>query len=179
MPSVSLGLPTHNYEYRGESVVGRQLTEATFALDVGQRLDALSPNVSVVGRYSYGFVEKVLDIPNNRSNASVEGRYVFFGGRLTARGFALWQFTHGGLRFGSIPPAYLVIPGEVNTEERLFEHDRLLRDNNFRAGGGVSYSFVQADVFASYIHYVSGTDTHAGGALTLGISWPFELRGIR
>jgi hypothetical protein len=30
-------------------------------------------------------------------------------------------------------------------------------------------------VFASYIAFVGGTDTHAGGALTAGISWPFEL----
>jgi len=179
MPSVSLGLPSHNYEFRGESALGRNLTETTIALDVGQRLDALSLNVTVVGRYSYGFVEKVLGIRNNRSNASVEGRYAFLEGRLTARGFALWQVTHGGLRFGSIPPAALVVPGEVSTPDRLFEHDRLLRDNNFRAGAGLSYSFVQADVFASYIHYVSGTDTHAGGALTLGISWPFEIRRAR
>jgi hypothetical protein len=33
------------------------------------------------------------------------------------------------------------------------------------------------DVFASYIAYVSGTDSHAGRALTLGVSWPFELGG--
>jgi hypothetical protein len=178
-PSVSLGLPSHSYEYRGESALGRDLREVTIALDVGQRLDALSPNMSVVGRYSYGFVEKVLGIPNNRSNASVEGRYAFLDGRLAARGFGLWQVTHGGLRFGSIPPADLEVPGEVNTAERLFEHDRLLRDNNFRMGVGISYSFVQADLFASYIVYVSGSDTHSGNALTLGVSWPFEFRRKR
>jgi hypothetical protein len=178
-PSISLGLPSHSYEYRGESVVGRNLRETTIALDAGKRLDALSPNASVVGRYSYGFVQRVLGIPNNRSNATLEGRYAFFDARLTVRGFALWQVTHGGLRFGSIPPAALVTPGEVNTPERMDEHDRLLRDNHFRAGGGVSYSLARADVFASYIHYVSGTDTHAGGALTMGISWPFEIKSRR
>jgi hypothetical protein len=149
------------------------------ALDAGLRLDPISPNLSVLGRYSYAFVERVLDIPNNRSNAVLESRYMLLHGKLAARGFALWQRTHGGLRFGSIPPADLVIPGDVNTPERLFEHDRLLRDNNFHAGGGFSYSFPRMDVFASYIDYVSGTDTHAGGALTIGISWPFEFYGAR
>jgi len=178
-PSMSAGVPSHNYEFRGESVLGRHLKEVSLALDAGQRLDAISPNLSVLGRYSYSFVERVLDIPNNRSNATVEGRYMLLRGKLAVRGFGLWQRTHGGLRFGSLPPASLEVPGEVDTPERLFEHDRLLRDNNFRAGGGFSYAFPSMDVFASYIYYVSGTDTHAGGALTLGMSWPFEFRRAR
>jgi len=70
------------------------------------------------------------------------------------------------------------VPGEVNTPERLLQHDRLLRDNYFHAGGGLSYSFPRMDVFLSYIAFVSGTDTHAGRAFTLGVSWPFEFHGI-
>ena len=50
-----------------------------------------------------------------------------------------------------------------------------MRDNYWHVGGGVSYSFSRMDVFASYIAFVGGTDTHAGGAFTAGISWPFEL----
>ena len=175
-PSVSAGIPSNNYEFRGESVQGRHLREVSIALDVGQRLDVISPNLSVLARYSYAFVERVLDIPNNRSNASVEGRYALLRGKLAARGFGLWQRTHGGLSFGSPTDP---TPGNVDTPERLFQHDRLLRDNNFRAGGGFSYSFPRIDVFASYIDYVSGTNTHAGGVLTLGIGWPFEFHGLR
>ena len=129
------------------------------------------------GHYSYAFVERVIDIPNNRSNASVEGTYLLLKRRLAARGVASWQRTHGGLLAGSPPPASLVFPGELTTPERVLQHDRLLRDNYFHAGGGFSYSFPRMDVFASYIAFVSGTDTHAGSALTLGISWPFEFRG--
>ena len=176
-PSVSTGIPSHDYEFRGESALGRDLKEVSLALDAGLRLDAISPNLSVLGRYSYAFVQRVLDIPDNRSNASVEGRYLLLHGKLAARGFALWQRTYGGLRLGSLAPSSLVFPGEANTPELLFQHDRLLRDNNFRAGGGFSYSFPRMDVFATYIDYVNGTDTHAGGALTLGISWPFEIHG--
>ncbi len=171
-PSVSAGVPSRDYEFRGESVQGRHLREVSFALDAGQRLDVISPNLSVLGRYSYALVERVLDIPNNRSNATVEGRYMLLRGKLAARGFASWQRTHGGLRIGSDPSTSL---GEIKTPELIDQHDRLLRDNNFRAGGGSSYSFSRLDVFATYIKYVSGTDTHAGGALTIGISWPFEF----
>ena len=40
----------------------------------------------------------------------------------------------------------------------MFEHDRLLRDNNLRLGAGVAYSMPRADVFASYVEFVRGTD---------------------
>jgi len=176
-PSVSAGVPSHNYEFRGESVLGRDLKEVRIGVDAGQRLDAISPNLFVEGHYSYAFVERVIDVSNNRSNASVEATYLLLKRKLAPRGIASWQRTHGGLLFGSPPPASLVFPGEVNTPERLAQHDRLLRDNYFHAGGGFSYAFLRMDVFASYIAFVSGTDTHAGRALTLGVSWPFDFRG--
>jgi hypothetical protein len=178
-PSLSVGLPSHDYEFRGEAVLGRHLKEVRIAMDAGLRLDRISRNLSVQGRYSYAFVERVIGIPNNRSNANAEGAYLLLKGKLAARGFASWQRTHGGLLFGSPTSATLIFPGEVNTPERLFQHDRLMRDNNFHAGGGVSYSFPQLDVFTFYNAFVSGTDTHAGRALTVGVSWPFELSRAR
>jgi hypothetical protein len=134
----------------------------------------MSPRLSVQGRYSYAFVERVIDIPNNRSNASGEVAFLLTR-RLAARGLVSWQRTHGGLRFGSPPPASPPFPGEVNTPERLAEHDRLMRDNYWHVGGGIAYSFSRMDVFASYIAFAGGTDTHAGSSLTVGVSWPFEL----
>jgi hypothetical protein len=178
-PFLSVGLPSHDYEFRGEAVLGRRLKEVRIAMDAGLRLDRISRNLSVQGRYSYAFVERVIGIPNNRSNVNLEGAYLLLKGKLATRGFASWQRTHGGLLFGSPEPATLVFPGEVNTPERVFQHDRIMRDNYFHAGGGVSYSFPHWDVFASYNAFVSGTDTHAGRALTLGVSWPFELSRAR
>jgi hypothetical protein len=40
--------------------------------------------------------------------------------------------------------------------------------------GGVTVSLPRVDVFASYVGYVSGTDTHQGRAINAGVSWPFE-----
>ncbi len=99
-PSVSFGVPSHDYEFRGEAVVGQRLKEMRVSVDAGQRLDAISPNLYIQGRYSYAFVERVLDdVPNNRSNATVEGGFLITR-RLAVRGLLLWQRVHGGLSFG-------------------------------------------------------------------------------
>jgi hypothetical protein len=173
-PSVSVGVPSHDYSYQGEAVVGRNLRELRLAIDAGRRLDIISTRLSVQARYSYAFVQRVLDVPNNRSNAAVDGAFGLTR-KLSVRGSVLWQHTHGGLRIGAPSLPELNPPGDVNTTERLNEHDRLLRDNNWRVGGGLSYELSRFDLFASYIAYVRGTDAHAGRAVTGGISWPFEL----
>ena len=173
-PSVSVGAPSHDYNFRGESALGRNLKEVRFGVDVGRHLDSILENLSVQGSYSYALVEKVMGISTNRSNATMEGDYLVKR-RLLVRGQVFWQRTHGGLRFGSPPPAELVFPGEVNTPELLFQHDRLLRDNYWHAGGGLAYSFLRVDLFATYTAFVSGTDTHAGSALTIGFTMPFHL----
>jgi hypothetical protein len=164
-PSVSYGVPSHAYDYQGEAVVGLRLQELRVALDAGTRLDAISPRLSMQGRYSFAFVEQILEVPHNRSNAALSGAFQFTR-RLSMRGSLLWQHTHGGVRAGpDLPPP-----------EIIGEHDRLMRDNNWRLGAGMSYSWSRLDVFASYIEYMSGTNTHAGRALTAGISWPFGIR---
>jgi hypothetical protein len=163
-PSVAFGSPTNSYNYFGEAVVGRNLNEVRIAVDTGYRLDAISPRLSVSGRYSYAFVEEVLDIPNNRSNISVETSYLITR-QIGARFVMSWQRSHGGLR-----------STEFDSEEEFVQFDRLLKDNYFHLGGAVAYSFPRIDVFAAYVGYVSGTDTHAGRVFTVGMSYPFQLR---
>jgi hypothetical protein len=161
-PSVSFGLPTHDYDYFGEAVLGRNLRELRIAVEAGRRFDRISDRLSVSARYAYAFVEKVLDLANNRSNISLEPGYLVTR-RLLVRAAFSWQRSHGGLR-----------STEFATEEQLQQFDRLLKDNSFHVGGGVSYSLSPVDVFASFIQYANGTDTHAGRAITAGLSWPFE-----
>jgi hypothetical protein len=93
-PSVSFGAPSHNYDFRGEAVLGRHLKEFRLAIDAGQRLDVISPRLSVQGRYSYSFVERAIDIPNNRSNVSIKSTYLLTR-KLAAQGSLYWQRTHG------------------------------------------------------------------------------------
>jgi hypothetical protein len=174
-PSVSYGLPSHDYIYRGEAVVGRHLKEFRLAVDAGLRLDAISPRLAVQGRYSYAWVEQALDVPNNRSNVTAEALFQATN-RIQVRGGVYRQVTHGGLRLGTqgptLPDGYPW--GEATTPELFAEHDRLLRDNYWRLNAGFSFSFARADVFLSYVEFVSGSDTHAGRAFTTGISVPFE-----
>ena len=176
-PSVSFGVPSHDYQFRGEAVVGHDLKEVQFSVDVGQRLDSISENLSLQGRYSYAVAERpIADIPNNRSNARWEAAYQLTR-KLSTYGFVSWQHTHGGLTFGSPKlSGALAWPGEVNTKELLDQHDRIMRDNYWHVGGGASYEFQHFDVFGSYTGYIAGTDTHAGRAFTAGISFPFELQ---
>jgi hypothetical protein len=178
-PSISVGVPSHSYDYRGEAVVGRRLRELRLGIDVGLRLDAISPRLSLGGRYTYAAVERVLGVPNNRSNVGLDAG-VQVARSVAVRGSFMWQRTHGGLRVGApLLGEGLVPPGEVNTPDRLYEHDRLLRDNNLRLEAGVAYQLPSVDVFASYLAYASGTDTHAGRAVTVGVSWPFQVAGWR
>jgi len=161
-PSISFGLPSHNYDYFGEAVLGRNLNEIRLAIDVGRRLDAISDRLSVSARYSYAIVEKVLDLPNNRSNIAVDAD-ILATRKLSTRVGVAWQRSHGGLT-----------SNEVATEEQFSQYDRILKDNNFHISGGVSYSLPKVDVFASYVYYAAGTDTHVGRAFTAGLSFPFE-----
>lgn len=160
-PSVSIGTPTNNYEYQGEAALGLNLNELRLAVDAGYRLAAM-PRLSVSGRYSYAFVENLADGSIDRSNFAIEPSYLV-SRKLIVSGVFAWQRTHGGLR-----------SNEFVTEEQFLEFDRLIRDNNFHMGATVARTFRHFDVFGSYLHYVSGTDTHAGYAITTGVSWPFE-----
>ena len=177
-PSVSLGMPSHDYNFRGEAALGRNLREARIAINAGRRLKEITSSLSVQGGYSYAFVERVMGISSNRSDARVEASYVIKR-KLQVQGQASWQRTHGGLRFGSPNSTDLPFPGEVNTPDLLYQHDRILRDNYWHTGGGLAYSFPQFDVFAAYIAFVGGADTHAGRALTIGFAVPFRSLGLR
>jgi hypothetical protein len=163
-PSVSFGVPSNEYSYFGEAVVGRNLKEVRLALAAGRRLDAISPRLAVQGTYSYAFVERVFDVPIDRSNAAIESSFMI-ARKLSARAVFSWQRTHGGL-----------LASEFTTPELFEQFDRLVRDNNFHIGAGASYSCPRVDVFVSYVHYVTGEDTHAGRAITAGLSWPFQLK---
>ncbi|MEP6783265.1 MAG: hypothetical protein ABI983_06315 [Acidobacteriota bacterium] len=172
-PSISLGVPTHDYEFRGEAAIGMHLREMRVNLDAGTRLDSISPNLSVQAHYTYAIVEKAAGVAHNRTHLGAEAAYVI-GRKWQLRGFVTHLHTHDGLRFGSLPPTDLEFPGEVNTPELLFQHDRLLKDNNWRVGGGAAYSLPSLDLYASYVDYAKSTDGHAGRAFSFGVSFPFE-----
>lgn len=172
-PVIGITIPSHAYNYQGEAVLGHRLKELRLGASVAGRPSIL-PQAVITASYAYAIVEKpVLDLPNNRSNALLDVGYSI-GERWSVRASAAWQRTHGGLRFGSTPSSSLPFPGEVGfAGPRFDEHDRLLRDNHWRVGGGVGYALDKVDLFAAVSAYVSGTDAHDGQAFAVGATWYF------
>jgi hypothetical protein len=150
MTSATVGIPSHNYDYAGEAVVGFGLKELGLSADAGAQLDFIAPGLSIESHYGYTFVERALGISHNRSNVRLEAGYTFpnrLGGHVILSG----QRTYGGLRF----------PDDIEPfPERYTEFHRLLRDNYFQAGGGVSYALRDWDLSLSFLRTISGTDTH-------------------
>lgn len=150
MTGAVVGIPTHNYDYVGEAVVGFGLTELGLSADAGGPLNFLAPGLSVEGHYGYTVVERVLGISHNRSNTRFAADYRFRN-RLGAHGILLTQRTHGGVRF----------PQEVEPfPPRYTEFHRLLRDNYLQGGAGVSYTWRDWDLSMSLLRTISGTNTH-------------------
>jgi hypothetical protein len=175
-PIARYGLPSHDYPYAGEAVVGKNLHEFQIGLNAGLRLADLLPKATLQAGYTYAFVERAIpDVDLDRSNGYLDFGYALTR-RVYVRGNGVWQRTHGGLRFGSPTGNPFFPPGELNTPERYSQRDRLLRVNYWQAGGGVSYSLGPIDVFASYLKYIWGHDAHNGQAYTFGTSWYFDLR---
>lgn len=174
-PLVRVGLPSHNYPYRGEAVVGKRLREAQVGLSAGAKLAGFLPRASLQATYTYAFVERALDsVPIDRSNAFLELGYAL-NNRLYIRAAGVWQRTHGGLRIGSVTGNPFFPPGELNTPELLAEGDRVRRVDYWQVGGGLSYATGPVDIFASVMKYVWGRDAHNGQLYNLGATWYFDL----
>lgn len=175
-PLVRLVLPSHDYRYEGEAVVGRNLNEAQVGALAGVRLGFV-PRTTVQAGYTYGVVESPLDgLSLDRSSGFIDlGHSV--SRRLYVRAAAVWQRTHGGLRAGSQTGIPFDFPGELAPfgSERYAQRDRVLRSHWWQLGGGVAYSVGQTDVFASYSKYVWGRDAHNGQVVGAGVTWYFGL----
>jgi len=164
--AVSVGTPSHGYEYAAEAAVGFGLNELGLGIDADQRLHRLLPGLSVEGHYLFSLVERSLDISHNRSNARIEPGFDF-GSHWTAQMILSWQRTHGGLRF----------PYDVdNYPERYTEFHRLLRDNYFQMGAGVSYQWGEWSLSGAFLRTVSGTNTHDVHVYTVSAGRAFRLR---
>ncbi len=174
-PGVRYVRPSHDYTFRGEAVVGRDLEEAQVGVTAARRLVGLLPGATLQAGYTYSFVERPLDFSIDRNNAFVSLGYALTP-RLYAYTAGIWQRTHGGLRAGSVTGHPFPLFGELNTPERLAQRDRILRVNYWQVAGGLSYSAGPVDVFASFTGVVRGTDAHRSQTYTAGATWYFDLQ---
>ena len=172
-PSVSIGVPSHRYNYVGEAVIGFDLKEVSFAVDAAQRIKGIANGFAVQAKYGYSVVQRALGISHNRSNGLLEGDLALTS-QVSARGILSWQRTHGGLRV-PLPDAIGGPTDELTTfPDRLVEFHRLLRDNYLQLGGGVSYARHRWEVSASYLTAVRGTNSHLVRVFTLDMTWLFD-----
>jgi hypothetical protein len=171
-PFFSFIIPSHAYDYRGESAFGRDLREYALGVSAGRLLSPVLRKAYAQGQYSYAFVQQPNNVQFNlnHSNIDLELGY-FLPHSLAVRGFGNWLHTYDG----------------VQTVEQLFEnpelfpeHDRVLRASYWHIGAGTTYSVNESvDLSFAYITYAAGTNTHFGRAITVGTTWNFSTRRLK
>ena len=164
-PFVGLGVPSHEYEYKGEAVPGKGLGEVMVGVAAGRSLSPFMRRAYVHARYSYAFVETVdEDVDKlDRSNLDTELGYQATS-RLLVRVLARWQVTHGGLDLE-----------DMRHHPNFFRtHDRAARTNYFNLGAGVAFALGRSsDVYAILIKTLSGENAHQSRSLSVGATFSF------
>jgi hypothetical protein len=167
-PQVRVVMPSHNYPYQGEAVVGPNLNQVLLGISGAWRLAPALPKATVQAAYSFALVEKAVeDLRTNRSNLSMSFGYALTRS-LYVHGGALLQKTHGGLTV-----AQLFDPNTPADQKE--QGDRILEARYWHLTGGLSYSVRFADLFFAVEPYVWGRDAHDGIAYTFGSTWYFDL----
>lgn len=161
--------PTRKYSTLGHATAGKGLTEFTVGVESGHEATWL-PGLFLGAGYTYTFVEKVHDdIPVNRSNADLRLTY-YLTPRWSVSGASHWQHTHGGL---NIP----LSPEDIHDHSQ--HHDQMLRTDYWRVSAGLAYSIrPNIDLFAGWAVGIRSQNAHAARALSLGVGWTFDGRGM-
>jgi hypothetical protein len=165
-PQVRVVIPSHDYPYRGEAVVGPNLNQLLLSVSGAWRLAPALPKASIQAGYTFALVEKAEeDLRANRSNVSTSFGYALTRS-LYVHGGALFQKTHGGLTAFDL---------RVAPPDQQAQGDRLLKMRYWHLTGGLSYSAGFADLFFAVEPYVWGRDAHDGIAYTVGSTWYFDF----
>ena len=169
-PFVAASIPTHHYETRGHTAVGRDLRELQVGVNVGRDLEKIIPRAYVQARYSYAFVQNVEQVFGlNRSNVDWEVGY-YAKPRVSFRFTGAWQYTYSGLRY----------PLDQNFPEFHELHDRAAKSGFLRFGGGLTVTLTKnVDLHADAGNTFRGYTTHGARGLSLGLSWRFSRGGFR
>ena len=165
-PFAGLVAPTHNYTYFAHSAVGRDLHEQNVGVSVGVPVEPVYLQV----RYGYSFVERVLDIPHNKSNADLDVGY-FVSPSFLVRVLASGQKTHGGINID-----YENLP--ARTSPLFLHHDQIITDDFLNVGAGASYELNQSvAAFAVAFRSIWGRNGHKMDlGVTTGIDYSFNGR---
>lgn len=166
-------IPSNNYPYFAHSAAGRDLREYHLGANFGRRLDPILPKAYLQARYSYAFVERVLGIAPNRSNAEFQLGY-FLTPRLSLLGMGQWMYTHSGVEID-----WNLFHGGL-VGDQWIHHDQIAKSSLLDQGGGFAYAVTSLwQVFFSAARSVEGRNGHLHAAvLTLGLSRSFGERSV-
>jgi hypothetical protein len=162
-PVIGAIIPSHHYRTVGEAAPGQDLLALQTGVTAGRLLDPWLPKAYVHGRYTYSFVQRLLGIRLDRSSAELEVGYAV-APTVAVRALANWMHTHGG------------VPFEVTYEDvyLFLAHDRLLASRYWHAGGGATVSLTDSiDLDGALVTFLTGSDTHYGLGLNIGLTWRF------
>jgi len=169
-------IPTHDYRFFAHTAPGRDLHEYTVGFFLARRLDPVLDDAYVQVRYGYVFVEKVLNIPHNRSTADLTLGY-FATSSLGARLLLSYLYTHGGI---TIPQGVICDPvlqcGPTDPSPTWQHHDQIPHDVSLIGGAGLSYSLTGSlDLTATYFANLYGENGHKiNTGLSFGVTWNFS-----
>lgn len=167
-PLIGVTIPSHDYRTVGEAAPGPNRLALHTGINVGRLLDPFLPNMYVHARYTYSFVQPLLDVSLNRSNAEFEVGYAL-SPLVSVRALSAWSQVHGGLSYDDAFNA-------IETNPFLFlDHDRLLGGRYWHLGGGATVALTDSiDFDAAFLRFIAGADTHYGVGLTIGATWRFS-----
>lgn len=171
-PMLQLRIPTHSYPTIGEAAVGPGLRELQMGIDAGHLFGDQSFYVNA--EYAYTIVQKFKGVSMNRSNADADLGY-FVSPALTVRAVVNWQNTYGGLTtdqiFSAAGPPFR---NPTLPDALWLGHDRLLRDDYWRAGLGATYSVTPAiGASFTFVKLLRGSNSHFGYLYAVGVSRTF------
>lgn len=167
-PFVGFTIPTHDYQVRGHSAVGRGFKEFLIGVNAGRRLDSVLPNTYFQVRYSFTMHERFAGLNLNRSNVDWEIGW-WANKSITFRFVGNAQRTHGGFDF----------PEDLRGPEEFDIHDRVAKANFVQLGGGVTYSVNRFfDIHVAYAPTpIYARNAHGDRGMIIGFSWNFS-RGL-
>ena len=167
-PFFTVILPSHSYKTVGESAAGANLRQLVSGVYTGRLLNPILPRAYIEGMYSYGVVQKVVDIPLNHSNTELSGGY-FITPSLSVDVVWRGQWTHGGLNFSEI--------FQGSSSEVVRQQDRVTRQNFHHVGAGTAFSITDSvSTHFTFVKFVSGQNAHYGEGIFGGVSWRFTAK---
>ncbi len=164
-PFIGVTIPTHDYEVRGHTAVGRGFHELLLGVSVGRQLGPILPNGYAHVRYSYAILKRFAGFNLNHSNTDWEVGW-FANKVISLRFIGAWQKAYGGLDFRA---------GVRLTPAQFQIHDRVARASYVELGGGITFSLNRSfDIHTAYAKTASARNTHGDAGLILGFTWRFS-----